>query len=78
MKNTRLQLFFPFLNWIPELRRTWKSDLLAGLIGGVVVLPQGVAFAMIAGMPPQFGLYAAAGDGHGRFCCCCFITPKLY
>ena len=49
----------PFLKWLPELKQTWKNDLLAGLIGAVVVLPQGVAFAMIAGMPPQYGLYAA-------------------
>ena len=36
-----------------------RADLLAGLTGAVVVLPQGVAFATLAGMPPQYGLYAA-------------------
>ncbi len=36
-----------------------RDDLLAGLTGALVVLPQGVAFASIAGMPPQFGLYAS-------------------
>ncbi len=52
--------FFPFLVWWPLLtRRTVRSDFLAGLTGAVVVLPQGVAFAAIAGMPPQYGLYAA-------------------
>ncbi len=40
-------------------RQTLKSDLLAGLTGAIVVLPQGVAFAMIAGMPPVYGLYTA-------------------
>jgi SulP family sulfate permease len=36
-----------------------RADLLAGLTNAVVVLPQGFAFATIAGMPPQYGLYAA-------------------
>lgn len=51
----------PFLSWLPELRRpgNLRVDLLAGLTGAVVVLPQGVAFATLAGMPPQYGLYCA-------------------
>lgn len=54
-----LRIFFPFLRWRSRIsRRTLKQDLLAGLTGAVVVLPQGVAFATIAGMPPQYGLYA--------------------
>ncbi|MDH5682172.1 MAG: SulP family inorganic anion transporter, partial [Spirochaetota bacterium] len=59
MKPTKLHLIFPFLNWLPELKTSWRQDLTAGLIGAVIVMPQGVAFAMIAGMPPQYGLYAA-------------------
>ncbi|MEZ5535164.1 MAG: SulP family inorganic anion transporter [Thiolinea sp.] len=51
--------FLPFLNWLPQLNgRDLKADLIAGLTGSIVVLPQGVAFATIAGMPPQYGLYA--------------------
>ncbi|MCB0836456.1 MAG: SulP family inorganic anion transporter, partial [Bacteroidetes bacterium] len=51
---------FPFLQWWPLVNRnTLKSDLLAGLTGAVIVLPQGVAFAMIAGLPPEYGLYTA-------------------
>ncbi len=51
---------FPFLRWRPLLtRRTLRADVLAGLTGAVIVLPQGVAFAIIAGLPPQYGLYAA-------------------
>jgi len=51
----------PLLRW----RDTWRepgalrADLLAGLTGAVVVLPQGVAFATLAGLPPQYGLYSA-------------------
>lgn len=36
-----------------------RADLLAGLTGAIIVLPQGVAFAMIAGLPPEYGLYTA-------------------
>ncbi|MBI5915270.1 MAG: SulP family inorganic anion transporter [Bacteroidetes bacterium] len=51
---------FPFLNWWPEVNKeTLKSDLFAGMTGAVIVLPQGVAFAMIAGLPPIYGLYTA-------------------
>jgi len=38
---------------------TIKSDLVAGFTGAVIVLPQGVAFATIAGLPPEYGLYTA-------------------
>lgn len=38
---------------------TLKADLSAGLTGAVIVLPQGVAFATIAGLPPEYGLYTA-------------------
>ncbi len=36
-----------------------RADLIAGLLGAVLVLPQGVAFATLAGLPPQYGIYAA-------------------
>ncbi|MCO5107453.1 MAG: SulP family inorganic anion transporter [Burkholderiaceae bacterium] len=56
-----LERLLPFLAWLPLLRdrSTLRSDLMAGLTGAVVVLPQGVAFATLAGMPPQYGLYSA-------------------
>lgn len=51
----------PILRWLPEMRKPGaiRADVLAGLTGAVVVLPQGVAFATLAGMPPQYGLYSA-------------------
>ena len=51
----------PILRWTPEWRQPGavRADLLAGLTGAVVVLPQGVAFATLAGLPPQYGLYSA-------------------
>lgn len=39
--------------------RSLRADALAGLIGAIAVLPQGVAFALLAGLPPEFGLYCA-------------------
>ena len=50
----------PFLLWWPDVNRgTIRADALAAVTGSIVVLPQGVAFATIAGMPPEYGLYAA-------------------
>jgi SulP family sulfate permease len=40
-------------------RQSTRADLIAGITGALIVLPQGVAFATIAGMPPEYGLYAA-------------------
>ncbi len=54
-----LTKLFPFLRWARMVNRdTLPSDLLAGLTGAAIILPQGVAFAVIAGMPPEYGLYA--------------------
>jgi SulP family sulfate permease len=51
---------FPFLLWWPRVDRgALRGDLTAGLTGAIVVLPQGVAFATIAGLPPEYGLYSA-------------------
>jgi sulfate permease, SulP family len=52
--------FLPFLAWRHRVTRaTMRADLLAGLVSALVVLPQGVAYATLAGLPPQFGLYCA-------------------
>jgi SulP family sulfate permease len=51
---------FPFLRWRGRVNRdSLRQDGLAGLTGALIVLPQAVAFATIAGLPPQYGLYAA-------------------
>jgi len=52
--------FLPFMRWLPATtRQSARADLLAGLTGAVIVLPQGVAFAALAGMPIEYGLYCA-------------------
>jgi len=59
LTQRRLLRLFPFLLWWPRVNpNTLRSDVMAGLSGAIVVLPQGVAFATIAGMPPEYGLYA--------------------
>jgi len=55
-----LDKFFPFLAWFRLVTKdTLRADLIAGFTGAVIVLPQGVAFATIAGLPPEYGLYTA-------------------
>jgi SulP family sulfate permease len=55
-----LKRFFPILEWMPAYKKQWlPGDLSAGLTVGIMLIPQGMAYAMIAGLPPVFGLYAA-------------------
>jgi SulP family sulfate permease len=50
----------PYPQWFNLVnRRTLRADFMAGLTGAIIVLPQGLAFAMIAGLPPVYGLYTA-------------------
>jgi SulP family sulfate permease len=49
-----------FGDWVRRVSRdTLRADALAGLLGAVLVLPQGIAFATLAGLPPEYGLYTA-------------------
>ena len=51
---------FPFLTWLKGYQAsTFSSDLLAGITVAVVLIPQSMAYAMLAGLPPVYGLYAA-------------------
>ncbi|EPL15754.1 SulP family inorganic anion transporter [Pseudomonas sp. CF161] len=51
---------FPFLSWLPrQTRASVGRDLLVGLSGAILALPQSIAYALIAGLPPEYGLYAA-------------------
>lgn len=60
VSRTLWRKVFPFLRWWNFIGwDTLRADFLAGLTGAVIVLPQGVAFAMIAGLPPEYGLYTA-------------------
>lgn len=60
MKKSYWSTISPYPHWFKSVnRRTLRADFLAGLTGAVIVLPQGLAFAMIAGLPPVYGLYTA-------------------
>lgn len=51
---------FPFLNWRGLVNnRSQRADLMAGLTSAIIVLPQAIAFATIAGLPPEYGIYSA-------------------
>lgn len=55
-----LKRYFPIFDWLPRYQKQWLSgDLSAGITVGIMLIPQGMAYAMIAGLPPVFGLYAA-------------------
>lgn len=51
---------FPILNSLKSYSKLdFKGDLNAGITVGIMLIPQGMAYALIAGLPPQYGLYAA-------------------
>ncbi|KAI1091913.1 sulfate permease [Rostrohypoxylon terebratum] len=51
---------FPFLHWITRYNLTWFiGDLIAGVTVGAVVVPQGMAYALLAELEPQYGLYSS-------------------
>lgn len=55
-----MRRYFPFLEWIKNYDSDlFKGDLSAGITVAVMLIPQGMAYAMIAGLPPVYGLYAA-------------------
>ncbi len=56
----KLKTLIPILEWLPNYKKEYLGgDLSAGLTVGIMLIPQGMAYAMIAGLPPVFGLYAA-------------------
>ncbi|EWC48027.1 hypothetical protein DRE_02606 [Drechslerella stenobrocha 248] len=51
---------FPFLQWIGNYNLLWLTgDLIAGITVGFVVVPQGMAYALLAQLPPEYGLYSS-------------------
>ncbi|MGV6832269.1 MAG: SulP family inorganic anion transporter [bacterium] len=55
-----IKRYFPIFSWLNGYKKSYISgDVSAGITVGIMLIPQGMAYAMIAGLPPVFGLYAA-------------------
>jgi SulP family sulfate permease len=56
----KIKKIIPILEWLPNYNKSlFKGDLLAGITVGIILIPQGIAYALIAGLPPIYGLYCA-------------------
>jgi sulfate permease, SulP family len=59
-----LSQYIPVLDWARNYERnSFKYDLIAGITVGIILIPQGMAYAWIAGLPPEYGLYASLLPG---------------
>ncbi|XP_040891083.1 sodium-independent sulfate anion transporter [Toxotes jaculatrix] len=59
-----LKAWLPILSWLPRYKLKWlQMDLLAGLTVGLTTVPQALAYAEVAGLPVQYGLYSAFMGG---------------
>jgi MFS superfamily sulfate permease-like transporter len=62
-----LEDFLPILSWLPHYKAEWlRFDIIAALSVWALLVPQSIAYGSIAGVPLQFGLYAALGEGWER------------
>jgi SulP family sulfate permease len=60
MSRDLLHRYVPITEWLPRYaRRDLRSDLSAGLTIGAMLVPQGMAYALLAGLPPEVGLFAS-------------------
>merc|ERR1711953_153875 len=65
---------FPILNWAPEYSgEKFVRDVISGLTVGLTVIPQGLAYAVLAGLPTEYGLYSSF---MGVFVYCFLGTSK--
>ena len=56
----KIKKIIPILEWLPNYNASlFKGDLIAGVTVGIILIPQGIAYALIAGLPPIYGLYCA-------------------
>jgi MFS superfamily sulfate permease-like transporter len=59
MAGKLLTTLFPFLRWFPMSGATLRADLIAGITVALVLIPQSMAYAQLAGLPVVYGLYAS-------------------
>jgi SulP family sulfate permease len=56
----QLKKYIPILEWLPQYKKSYiRGDVVAGLTVGVLLIPQGMAYGLLAGLPPIYGLYAS-------------------
>lgn len=55
----KITRFLPFMRWFPMNGETFKADFIAGITVALVLIPQSMAYAQLAGLPAYYGLYAA-------------------
>ena len=51
--------WLPFLRWFPMSRDALRADIIAGVTVALVLVPQSMAYAQLAGLPAHYGLYTA-------------------
>jgi sulfate permease, SulP family len=60
MNLERFLAYFSAATWLKDYSRSWlANDITAGCVTAVLLIPQGMAYAMLAGLPPEVGLYAS-------------------
>jgi len=56
----KIKSFIPILDWLPKYKKSFlRDDIVAGITVAIILIPQGIAYALIAGLPPIYGLYTA-------------------
>lgn len=62
LQSRRVQNYIPILDWLPQYKGEWlRYDFIAALSVWALLVPQAIAYASVAGMPPHYGLYTAFG-----------------
>jgi MFS superfamily sulfate permease-like transporter len=60
LQGKRLEKYIPLIGWITTYQRAWlRDDLVSGVVVGAIMVPVAMAYAQMAGVPPQAGLYSA-------------------
>jgi MFS superfamily sulfate permease-like transporter len=60
LQGKRLERYVPFVGWITSYQRAWlRDDAVSGIVVGLIMIPVAMAYAQMAGVPPQAGLYSA-------------------
>ena len=63
--ETGIRRYIPILAWLPQYQRKWlRPDFIAGLTIMALLVPEGMAYAQLAGMPPQAALLRRADWSH--------------